>query len=771
MNDSCVGQDSARAAHEYLAHVAPDHGDKARVQPLAEHLASVAERASMFATPFGATEWGELAGRWHDLGKFQRAFQSYIRNASGYDVETGLDGGGPGKVDHSTPGAIHAVEHLSSLGRRGRAIGRLLAYVIAGHHAGLPDWSQADGGRRSLEARLADRRSEYEGMVHVAAAQPWMQGTAPPQGPPSRTCTALWLRMLFSALVDADFLDTEAFMNPEKPGRRAGWASLTEIAGAFNRFMTVKSVGDTALNRTRSEILSWCKGAAKKKPGLFSLTVPTGGGKTLSSMAFALDHALRHGQRRIVYVIPYTSIIEQTADVFREAFGDVAHRAVLEHHSNLDPDVETARSKLAAENWDAPVVVTTSVQFFESLFAARTSRVRKLHNVADSVVVLDEVQLLPPEFLHPILDTLQKLAAHFGTTILLMTATQPAWDGAPEGDTSLPELRGVREIVPEPLELHARLRRVTVHVPEDLATEQDWGKVADELLRHPSVLCVVNRRKDARTLHELLEPRDPEAVHLSALMCGAHRSKVIGDLRLRLSAGKPVRLVSTQLIEAGVDLDFPVVFRAMAGLDSIAQAAGRCNREGKLGIGDVRVFVPPTLPPMGLLRRAEGVTRSMLAEGLDDVLAPTAFRRFFRHLYWLQGENLDKYSIRELLDHAGKGGELAYAFRTAAERFRIIRDDQQCPLVVRWPGDPRANRVEQAIAAFESDKPDRWAFRELQRSIVNLSRWQLEPLLSTGAIRQVHDRMFVQVDTTLYDERVGLRVELSEARNPEELVS
>lgn len=758
-------------APQHIAHVAAMDDGTFRFQELGEHLGNVSDLAATFAAGFGAQEWARLAGRWHDLGKFQPAFQSYILCASGYAEGTEVVVAEPQRVDHSTPGAIHAFKHLGKEGPKGKAVGQLLAYVIAGHHAGLPDWHQTHGGAASLEYRLKERQGSYNATIGVASAAPWMYGRIPDGGPPGARNIALWVRMLFSALVDADFLDTEAFMDPASAEKRSGWRSLADIASAFERYMSVKARTDKPVNLVRSEILGWCRNAAREQPGLFSLTVPTGGGKTLSSMAFSLAHALLHAKQRIIYVIPYTSIIEQTADTFREAFAENRPwTALLEHHSNLDRDRETPRSKLASENWDAPVVVTTSVQFFESLFAARTSRVRKLHNVADSVVVLDEVQLLPPDFLYPVLDAIQGLADHFGTTVLLMTATQPAWNSASDSAREAVGLKGVREIVPDPEALHARLHRVRISMPADLQVSRTWPEVAEQLIQHPSVLCVVNRRQDARELFELLAAKDPDVIHLSALMCGAHRSAVIAEVRARLEAELPVRVVSTQLVEAGVDLDFPAVFRALAGLDSIAQASGRCNREGKLEAGDVRVFVPPTLPPVGILRKAESITRTLLAEGLDDLLSPGAFERFFRQLYWLQGENLDKEDIRELLDHMGKHHNLAFEFRTAADRFHIIPDDQQLPVVVRWRRHPRAEEVEQAIAAFEQGAPDRWCFRALQRSIVNVPRWKLEPLSTSGAVRQIHERMFVQMDTTLYDERLGLRVEADEIIDPAELV-
>ena len=751
-----------------LAHVQETGCGRFRLHGLDEHLRSVERLAGRFADKFDARDWGRLAGLWHDLGKFQPGFQSYIRRDSGFDPEAHLENAVPGRVDHSSVGALHAVAHFCKHGRRGDAIGRLLAYVIAGHHAGLPDWRQADGGAGSLEVRLRERGELLRATMAVSAALPFLEGETPRSGPPSRESLSLWVRLLFSALVDADFLDTEGFMDPERAGSRSGWKDLPEIAETFERFMVKKVRDDTELNRIRGKILNWCRDAAESEPGLFSLTVPTGGGKTLSSMAFALRQALRYRKARIVYVIPYTSILEQTVDVFREALGEEdPWTVVLEHHSNLDPDRETPRGRLAAENWDAPVVVTTSVQFFESLFAARPSRTRKLHNLVGSVVVLDEVQLINADFLLPILDVLQFLADQFGVTVLLMTATRPSWSATDAGDA---HLRGVREIVPDPDSLHERLRRVRVRIPNRLDEPQGWDDVAERILAEPSALCVVNRRQDARELFLRVQSEDPEAVHLSALMCGAHRSDVIRDVKERLGRGEGVRVVSTQLVEAGVDLDFPVVFRALAGLDSITQAAGRCNREGRSDRGEVHVFVPPTSPPPGILRQAADVTRSLFAEGELDPLAPSSFDQFFRHLYWLRGDRLDKEGIRRLLDHDGRSERLEYAFRTAASRFRLIDDRDRVSIVVRWPrpdGDPQ---VESGLRDLEHNGGGRGVFRRLQRAVVGVSRWHLLPLEEAGAVQEVHDRLYVQRDTSLYDDVLGLTVDLETARNPEDLI-
>ena len=751
-----------------LAHVQNTGRGGFRHHLLDEHLRSVERQAGAFAAKFGAGDFGRLAGLWHDLGKFQPNFQSYIRRNSGFDAEAHLEDAGPGRVDHSSVGALHAVDHLRKSGPRGDAIGRLLAYVIAGHHVGLPDWRQADGGAGSLQARLRERGELLQATTAVPAALPFLTGRTPRGEPPCRKSLSLWVRLLFSALVDADFLDTEAFMDPERACARSGWKDLQEVAKTFDRFMVTKVRDDTEVNRIRGEILNWCRDAADREPGMFSLTVPTGGGKTLSSMAFALRHALCHGKGRIVYVIPYTSILEQTVDVFREALGEgEPWTIVLEHHSNLDPDRESPRGRLAAENWDAPIIVTTSVQFFESLFAARSSRTRKLHNLVGSVVVLDEVQLINADFLHPILDVLQFLVDEFGVTVLLMTATRPSWSAPDAGG---PRLCDVREIVPDPDSLHDRLRRVHVCIPRRLDEPEGWDEMAERILAEPSILCVVNRRQDARELFLRVRREDPAAVHLSALMCGAHRSDVIRDVKERLGRGEGVRVVSTQLVEAGVDLDFPVVYRALAGLDSIAQAAGRCNREGRSDRGEVHVFVPPTSAPPGILRQAANVTRSLFEEGELDPLAPISFDRFFRHLYWLRGDRLDKEGIRRLLDHDGRSERLEYAFRTAASRFRLIDDRDRVSIVVRWPGPDGDPRVESALRDLEHGGGWRGVFRRLQRAVVGVSRSHLLPLEEAGAVEEIHDRLYVQRDTSLYDDVLGLAVNLETARDPEDLI-
>lgn len=732
-----------------IAHAARDHAGSWRPpHDLVDHLSEVSELAAEFAGQFGA-DWARLAGRWHDLGKFRPRFQHYIRLVSGFEADAHIKGEA-GKAPHSTAGAVLAMDRFG-------VAGRVLAYLIAGHHAGLADWF---GG---LDVRFDDPKSRAELDESLAEKPPGAildHGHFKPELsgiPGGKEGFALWVRMLFSALVDADFLDTERYMDPGKFAQRNAWPSLEELTPRFDRHMATlaTSAAATPVNSLRADILRQCRVAASFAPGLFSLTVPTGGGKTLSGMAFALEHARQHGKRRVIHVIPYTSIIEQTADVFRGIFDD----AVIEHHSNAEssPGDETSASRLACENWDAPIVVTTNVQFFESLFASRTSRCRKLHNIVDAVVILDEAQLLPPEFLQPILDVLNLLTRHYGVTVLLSTATQPALASREYFDArqNLRGLGNVREIIDDPDALYAALDRVVVRVPDDWHRPTDWPQLAEMLASQDSVLAIVNTRKDARALWDAMPPG---TVHLSALMCGAHRSHVIEEIKARLKAGTPTRVVSTQLVEAGVDVDFPVVYRALAGLDSMAQAAGRCNREGRLGDkGKVVLFVPPKPAPPGLLRQGENASREVLGGSSGAPFTRANFAAYFERLY--HGCQLDKAGICGLL--AVDGSELAVSFRTAAEEFRLIDDEDSLPIVVRYRGfDGQSVEIDQWLAMLRRDGPQRWLMRKLQRYTVNLRRGQALTLLGRGDIEGILPGLYVQTNDWLYDPTTGLNPEL-----------
>lgn len=731
-----------------IAHVS---GDLSRIHLLEEHLTGTADLAASFASRFDAAGWARLAGIWHDLGKYAFEFQSMIRSATGFDAEAHIETKVT-KVDHSTSGSIHALRRIGP-------VGRALAYVIAGHHAGLPDWQGEAAGSGNLATRLT-RIQRLESALRGEIPEEILGGSIPAErpAPGNELSASIWIRMLFSCLVDADFLDTERFMDLEKFDIRSKYPALSQLLVAFDSFMRNKleKAPDTPVNRIRRQILERCESFAVQPPGAFSLTVPTGGGKTLSSMAFALRHAMTHQKaRRIIYVIPFTSIIEQTADQFRDIFGD----AVIEHHSNIDPTDETresAKTRLACENWDAPIIVTTSVQFFESLFSSRSSRCRKLHNIVDSVVIIDEAQQLPPEFLTPILESLDELRKNYGVSLVFCTATQPALAPRETTDFRFKGIAGVTEIMESPIELHKRLKRVEITVPENLTMVSEWQEIADRVSMHETVLCIVGRRDDARMLWSLL----PEGTfHLSALMCGSHRSDKIREIRKRLKDGLPTRVVSTQLVEAGVDLDFPVVFRALAGLDSIAQAAGRCNREGLLPIGKVHVFVPPTDPPVGQLRQAAEITRRLLSTNHEDPMRPERFNEYFREFYWIQGDRLDARGI--MADLRNDSG-LRFGFRSAASRFRLI-DDKYAPIIVRYRNDEERNLLDRV-------GPERLLMRRLQRQIVNVPSRVHLALLDAGAILESYPGIFVQSHPNFYDEVLGFKPDASIVYGPDGLI-
>jgi CRISPR-associated endonuclease/helicase Cas3 len=730
---------------DIIAHVRRNEdGTWAKPQELQEHLLGTARMAEGFASAFESGSWGYAEGIGHDTGKATEAWQRYLCTKSGYDEDAHLETKA-GKQEHSAPGAKLIEETF------GKGIGRILSYCIAGHHAGLADWLGSQG---ALAFRLQNTSSEeipdeYREQVsrHRPAQPPWTFESA-------GLDMSLWIRMLFSCLVDADFLDTESYMSPQKKTDRGAYQPLSELLGRFNEHMAEMTkaaldTADTAVNRARQQVLADCRSAARLEPGLFSLTVPTGGGKTLSSMAFALEHAVKYGKERVIYVIPYTSIIEQNADVFRMALGN---DQVVEHHSNLDDDDSTSRSRLAAENWDAPIIVTTSVQFFESLFAARTSRCRKLHNIANSVVILDEAQLVPVEYLEPILAAMKLLCEHYKVSFVICTATQPAF----EKQDDFPFFPGftkgtVREIIRDVPTLYNGLRRVEVQAPTDYRTPITWNDLATDIKKSDQALCIVSDRRSCRELYALL-PQG--SYHLSALMCPQHRSDVIAKIKENLKAGESVRMVSTQLVEAGVDIDFPVVYRAMAGLDSIAQAAGRCNREGKLNkdgkFGRVVVFIPPRKAPVGILRKASETATRMLEAGLDDPIDHSVFAPYFSELYWM-ANSLDGKGIIELL--TPDIAECGIQFRSAAEAFRIIDDSMQGTILVPY------GEGEKLIGELKALGPERWLLRKLQRYSVNIYANQFADLRNRGSIEEVSPGIFVLICDIEYDATVGLLVE------------
>ncbi len=742
---------SGSRATKHYAHTRKDHSEP-DWEPLEKHLREVSELAGYFTNAFGSKEWGELAGLWHDLGKYHSRFQARLRNETI-------------RQPHAGAGAALAAERDSlDYGRQHSP----LAYVIAGHHAGLANGVESgEGFPMPLRERLRQAR-ENELANSLPSAPESIANKTVPRLPDwlftdrsSRETVKfrleMWTRFLFSALVDADRLATESFCNPDKAIWRGGsYDKIPVLRARLEARLSELEDGLTdeqrarPINKSRSAISSACARTAKKTPGLFSLTVPTGGGKTLAAMRFALGHAERHDLRRVIVVIPFTSIIEQNAARYAEVLG---HENVIEHHSNLDPQRSrdaigeelTTRHELAAENWEAPIIVTTTVQFFESLFTNRPSRARKLHNIARSVVILDEVQSLPVEYLLTILDGLKQLSGHYGCSIVLSTATPPAL----KRRHSLPQgLTGVREIVDDPCALAETLRRVTYEWPNVDDPPAEWPTLAEELARERQVLAVVHRRADARELAELLTVRtDNESVfHLSTLMCPAHRTAVLDYVRAALKDGRLCRLVSTQLIEAGVDVDFPVVYRALAGLDAVVQAAGRCNREGRSVKGRVVVFRAPTQPPPGALKRGFDTAVTMLRDedGLDAD-DPETQERYFRQVYMTDKDT--KNIQRE---------RLQWNFATVGRDFRLIEDGFTHPVIIPW--DEGAARLEKLKRALEYGHASRDDFRALQPYTVSVYEKSFMTALESGALEEVVEGLHALKTSHMnhYKEKHGL---------------
>ncbi len=686
--------------HNLIAHSAPKDGGEA--QSLYEHANNVAEMAADFAAPFDSETIARWLGWWHDAGKADAGIQAYLQ--------------GEGKSrDHSSVGMLAVPDEMS-----------LLAHNVAGHHGGLANQS----GEHSLKDRLRRKADDDRIRRVLEEVRPLVEEYAPTlrsdhlpaflRVDDGRVSTLrrhdFWLRMLHSVLVDADCLDTERHFNPD---RFAARQIVSSIQSLWDRFRAdqqglMEEAEPTTVNRRRRDVYEAAIEAAERAPGFFSMTVPTGGGKTRSAMGFGLRHAERHDKERIIVALPYTSIIEQNADVYREIFGD---DVVLEHHSAVRTGAEPGDEapperwrRLAAQNWDAPVVVTTTVQLLESLFTNHNGRLRKLHRLANSVVVLDEVQTLPPRLLETTLDGLRELEAHYGTSVLLCTATQPALTERP----SFPEgLTDVKEIVPDPSGLYDDLRRVEYDVQVD--APWSWTDVADDLCAHRQAMAVLNTKDDAAAVLDEL-PDDPSVLHLSTRLCGAHRRRVLAEVRRRLNEGEPIRLVATQVVEAGVDLSFPRVLRALAPLDSIIQAAGRCNREGERDTGCVTVFetADGSTPP-GAYRTGRDIARRLLrTDDSFDLHDPTASRRYFQELY----------DSRELDPDDVQGLRAELQFEQVAERYRLI-DDDTTPVVVDYgPGWEILDDILET--AEHSGFVDRRDWRRLQPYTVSLYEHAME---------------------------------------------
>ncbi len=676
---------------------------------MGDHLQAVAGSAGVFAQPFGGSELARYLGLWHDVGKYHNDFQEYLRQA---EINPHAVRRGP---DHKAAGARIALEQ--NLVR--------LMLALQGHHGGLHKPS-------TMESWYNKHKKVTDSAIEVAQQRiPGLLPLAPLSFPPfvRDACSQeFFVRMLFSALVDADFLDTEQHFSPDAASLRGGRIGMDELWLRFaESSAALAGAPDTPVNRVRTEVYAACIAAAAMPPGFFRLSVPTGGGKTRSGMAFALRHALAHGLQRVIVAVPYLTITQQTADVYRAIFDrheDLA-TPVLEHHSAAGEShheaeeyaVDEVRRRLAAENWDAPIIVTTTVQLFESLFANGTSRCRKLHRLAGSVIVLDEAQTLPPYLLDPILDALQELCANYGASVVLSTATQPAYEAVP-----IFARVQAREIVAEPQRYFAALKRVRYEWRQD--KPMSWSEVAEQMLQERQVLCIVNTKQNALDLLSALD--SPNCLHLSTLLCGRHRQQVIAEVRRRLAADLPCLLVTTQVVEAGVDLDFPVVLRAMAPLDSIIQAAGRANREGKLAYGRVIVFRPQEEKlPGAEYKRATDVGRMVLNMGFTDLDDPAAIRRYFTLLYKM--EDTDSRQIQKLRQ--------ALDYPATAQKFRLI-DDETISVVVPYGSPAERRQVDRLWEAVEARAGNlRQLLRRLQPYTVSLYQHQARQYQTKGWIQ------------------------------------
>lgn len=720
-----------------------------RSHELSEHLLGTARRAAQFASGFASASWAEIAGRWHDLGKYRPAFQEMIHAAR--DEQAHLEDTGPKKVDHSSAGAAHAIARFG-------AQGLPIALAIAGHHAGLKDLSDWKGRRCprvQQEGLLADAlAAEIPENVLTADAPPFPEFLDTADNDAKRLTLEFWIRMIFSTLVDADFLDTEAFYAPDRSDLRQAFPPVATLSGRLRNHMNrlAGKTADTPVNRVRHQVLQRCRDAAVSRPGIFSLTVPTGGGKTYASLSFALEHAVAHNLDRVVVVAPFLTVIDQTVKAYREALEvEIGEVVLIEQHSGLDPEREYARTRLASENWEAPLVVTTAVQFFESLFANRTSKCRKLHNLARAVIIIDEAQTLPGDFLIPILNVLQELADHYGSSIVLSTATRPvlverkATDGR-----KIRGFREVKEIAGNPEEI-AKMFRTLRRVRAERIQTKDWDEVADLIASEPRALAITHLRRDARELADRVKHLRPEEslFHLSALMCAAHRRHQLQAIRNALEGDDAVRVVSTQLVEAGVDLDFPVVFRAMAGMDALIQSAGRCNREGRLGLdgGRLVIFDAPTKPPVGQLRTAADFARAQL-EGdpqlIERLFDPETFPRFYESLSFIE----DRKGIQQL--------RRQLAFERVAEKFQLIDDGWQRPIIVPFGERPGALLSE--VEGTDDPRHLRRLSRQLQPYTVQIARRLADTWLAAGVLRDV-EGLFLTLSPAyqhLYDPEMGL---------------
>ena len=719
---------------DIISHIYKDEQGCWRVQSNEQHLEGVARLAESFADKFGMGSWGRVLGLLHDKGKERKAFQDYIRQNSGMQPELHF----VGDHNHAYVGGLLAKQLY------GKGSESLLCNQIMSHHSGLHDYC-------SIEIEL---ENEIPSEINKSVER--IELNRPPFSfTPMKVCKGMTSdanhlsRMLFSCLVDADYLDTESFMDEESSRMRKNNVKLESLLPLLERHVESlqQNAKATEVNAIRKQVYDRCVSMSETDKGFYSLTVPTGGGKTLSSLVWAMRHAAHNGMERIIIAIPYTSIIVQTASILKNIFGE---HVVLEHHSNFDPQSVKKefrhRAKLAIENWNYPIIVTTNVQLFESMFSNKPSDCRKLHNVVNSVIILDEVQTLPTEFLLPIVDSLKSYRNMFGISVLFTTASQPLLSGIIEGcnpRATFPGIDNITEIIPKEFALHEKLMRVRLKIDNAART---YDEIAERVSRHNKVLCIVNTRSDAREIFERL-PKEGLTIHLSRMMCPRHVSKTIERIKQALQddSEEVIRVVATQLIEAGVDIDFPVVYRQEAGLDSILQAAGRCNREGKLNVATTYVFSLSKEHNLhGNIVDANHARLNMV--NAKDWFAPDTMTEYFRQLY-CRKETFDKQDIKTLLY---KPAEMCFA--EAAKLFRLIEEVGRSVVV----------NMDESLSVVERLKSEGITYslmKQLSQYSVNIHERDFQKLKSYGAIEEVLEGIYVINDRAQYDENIGLRLD------------
>jgi CRISPR-associated endonuclease/helicase Cas3 len=703
----------------YIAH----RRDDGNVQSIYDHLNGTAKLAKGFADAFGAGEFAYTIAFSHDLGKYSNEFQ---RRISGENIS----------VDHSTAGG----KHLKKL--NDNFLGRMAAYCIFGHHGGLPDGGSSvdTDSEPSLSGRLIREVPDYSAFSRQLDIPPLVPPNFRPDSDGSQGFSLAFLtRMVFSALVDADWLDTEEFMsNGTKTALRGGFDEIETLHGKLMEHLKGFQNPTAAINIRRTELLRDCMKAAENPSGLFTLTAPTGSGKTLSSIAFALAHARRYGKERIIYVIPYNTIIEQNAKVFEGIFGE---ENVLQHHSGIqykndenDPDYPRL---LATGNWDAPIIVTSSVRFFESLYANKPSACRKLHNIANSVIVFDEAQMIPLPYLIPCVNAIKELVSNYGCTAVLATATQSSLDEyfAPLVPT---------EITQNPRELYEFFRRVTFEVISAPLSDEE---IAAKIAASDQVLCVVNTRKRAQTIADMLGEGE-DIFHLSTTMYPAHRSRVLDEIRRRLKEGECCKAVSTSMIEAGVDVDFPVVYREKAGLDSVIQAAGRCNREGENETESSMVYIFTAGEDVPTYINQNIAAYEHAVRNHDDVGSLDAIRTYFEQLRYIIGsDGLDKNSAIQQFNEGARS--FLFPFKDVAKHFRLIDDNTRAVII------SVEEEAKNLAAKLRGGERSRELFQAVQKYSVSLYENDLKKLDELGAVERIDEEILV-LHSQYYDKRYGV---------------